>query len=120
MRTTLVNPGGAIAEFRLEGALGTIEAQDFQETVMAVVRAPHTRGVIIDAGGMPYMTSTGLRAFMSIGKAARAAGGDMVVCGLGGLALEIFSSSGFSRVFPPADDVAAARRAFGMDGNEGV
>ena len=116
MQTILTNPGEPVAEFRLDGALDTMEAQNFQETVLAAVNAPGARGVIIDATNMPYMTSTGLRAFMSIGKAARAGGGDMVICGLGGLALEIFTSAGFSRVFPPASDIEAARKHFQKTG----
>ena len=118
MQIILTNPGEAIAEFRLDGALDTMEAQNFLETVLGTVHVPGTRGVIIDATNMPYMTSTGLRAFMSIGKAIRAVGGEMVICGLGGLALEIFTSAGFNRVFPPASNIETARQCFQAGGQQ--
>lgn len=110
MEITLNNPGSDLPEFSLDGALDTLEAQKFQETVLAEIRQPGKRGVIIDCTQMPYLTSTGLRSIMSIGKAARAGGGEMAICGLSGLALQIFTSSGFSKIFPPAEDLETARQ----------
>ena len=61
----------------------------------------------------PPTKSTGLRAFMTIGKIMKTAGGHMVPCGLSGLALEIYTSSGFAQVFPPAETLDDARRMLG-------
>lgn len=110
METTLTNPGSQTPEFTLDGALDTLEAEKFQTTVLSSLQQSGNHGVILDCTLMPYLTSTGLRSFMTIGKAARANGGDMVLVGLSGLAREIFTASGFSKIFPMADCVEDARQ----------
>ncbi|MBQ1419880.1 MAG: STAS domain-containing protein [Desulfovibrio sp.] len=113
MDITLTNPGSPVPEFTVEGAINTLEAPKFQDAVLAGVAAVQAKNVVIDCSAMPYLTSTGLRAFMTIGKTMMAAGGRMVPCGLSGLALEIFTSSGFAQVFPPAATRDDARRMLG-------
>jgi anti-anti-sigma factor len=113
MDITLTNPGSPVPEFTVAGALDTLEAPKFQEAVLSGAAAVQARDVVIDCTDMPYLTSTGLRAIMTIGKTMMAAGGRMVLCGLSGLALEIFTSSGFAQVFPPAQTLADARRMLG-------
>ncbi|MDD6088912.1 MAG: STAS domain-containing protein [Desulfovibrionaceae bacterium] len=109
--TRINNADAAVPEFAIEGALDTLEAPRFIEILTQAVTS-ETKGLIVDCTEMPYLTSTGLRAFMIIGKAVMANGGKLIPCGLDGLALEIFCSSGFSQVFPPADTVSDARMQF--------
>ncbi|MCR5258820.1 MAG: STAS domain-containing protein [Desulfovibrio sp.] len=113
MNITLNNPGSPVPEFTVDGAIDTLEAPKFQETVLAGIAAVQAKDVVIECTAMPYLTSTGLRAFMTIGKTMKAAGGRMVPCGLSGLALEIYTSSGFAQVFPPAETLDDARRMLG-------
>lgn len=110
METTLTNPDSQIPEFILDGALDTLGAEKFQTTVLSAVQQSDNHGVILDCALMPYLTSTGLRSFMTIGKAARANGSDMILVGLSGLAREIFIASGFSKIFHMADSMEEARQ----------
>jgi len=113
MEIILTNPENPIPEFTVRGALDTLEAPKFQQAVLDGVAAVQAKGLIIDCTAMPYLTSTGLRAIMTIGKAMMASSGRMVLCGLSGLALEIFTSSGFAQVFPPAGTIDEARKMLG-------
>ncbi len=97
-----------IAEFRIIGALDTLQAPEFIETIRASI-TDTTKALILDCTEMPYLTSTGLRAIMILGQATKAINATMTLCGLSGLALEIFTTSGFSTIFPLAKDTEEAR-----------
>lgn len=109
MEIVYVNPGEPVAEIKLIGHLDTLEAPALLEQVRPVVE--NVSGLILDCSEMSYLTSTGLRALMNIGKAMLAKQGKMVVCGLDGLAKTIYLSAGFAQIFPPAETVEDAREA---------
>lgn len=107
MHITHTNPDNStIAEFRLEGSLDTLDAQQFKDAILPVL--PTVRHAILDCTAMPYLTSTGLRAIMTVGKTLHAGQGRLILCGMDGLAKQIYTSSGFTQVFPLADDLQAA------------
>lgn len=103
------NPGNPVAEVRIIGHLDTLEAPLLLEKVTPIAETATV--LILDCSEMPYLTSTGLRALMRLGKAVLAHQGKMIICGLDGLAKTIYTSAGFSQMFPPLDSIEDAREA---------
>ncbi len=112
MELTVTNPQGPILECRVAGALDRLETQAFIDALKQAI-APSTRGLILDCAAMPYMSSAGLRAIMIIGKTLMAQDARFILCGLSGLALEIYTASGFSQIFPPVESMDDARALLG-------
>ncbi len=98
-----------VAEFQVMGALNTLESKYFIDTLQAAI-TDQTKAMIIDCTEMPYLTSTGLRAIMIVGQKMKAAQAEFIICGLQGLALEIYTTSGFASVFVPEADLEKARQ----------
>ncbi len=67
--------------------------------------------LVIDLGDVNYISSSGLRALLSVRRKAQAGGGDVVLCRMGPRVREIFEMIGFDklfRVFERVDEAAAA------------
>ena len=67
--------------------------------------------VVLDLGGVEYMSSVGLRVLMLASRHARRQNGRLVICSLGDTLTEIFAISRFDQVFDCYRDVDAALAA---------
>lgn len=72
---------------------------------------PGGHQLVLDLGGVEYISSAGLRVLMLAARDARAQGGTLVVCGLQPLVDEIFAISRFNVVFRVFADRRAALAA---------
>ena len=68
--------------------------------------------IVCDFSGNEYVSSAGLRVFLSTLKRARKAGGDVVLCCLKPGILEIFDMTGFTSLFKIVDSLEAALLLF--------
>jgi anti-anti-sigma factor len=68
--------------------------------------------IVCDFSANEYVSSAGLRVFLSTLKRARKAGGDVVLCCLKPGVLEIFDMTGFTSLFKIADSLPAALSLF--------
>lgn len=66
------------------------------------------QSLVLDLTEVEYLSSAGLRAVLSLGKHALAAGGKLVLCGVKGPVREILSIAGFLNLFPVTDTVVHA------------
>jgi len=55
--------------------------------------------ILVDMGGVEYISSAGLRSILNAAKKLRARGGDICFFGLTGLVADVFQLSGFSTIF---------------------
>lgn len=69
--------------------------------------------VIIDLGGLSYISSAGLRVLLVGAKAARLKGGKAVICSAPATIAEVLKMSGFDKVLPLLADRAAAQAQLG-------
>ena len=71
------------------------------------------RHLVIDLGGIEYISSAGLRVLLLVAKRVRAAGGDLVLCALGPAVRQVFELAGFLSIFrvEPSREQALARLA---------
>jgi anti-sigma B factor antagonist len=92
------------------GAIDHDSAEAFQEKLMdAMRRAVDFDGLlVVDLGGVDYMSSVGLRALMRVSKEAKGVSVKISVANLNATMLEIFQISRFDKMFPVHDSVDAA------------
>ena len=64
-------------------------------------------GVLLDLGGLEYISSVGLRVILTLVKELGMKGGKVVLCSLSGYVKEIFEVSGFTAIIPIAETVDA-------------
>ncbi len=55
--------------------------------------------VILDLGGVEYISSAGLRSILSSAKKLRAKEGELLFCELEGMVADVFQMSGFAAMF---------------------
>jgi len=93
-----------------EGRLDFGAAAGFQAQVEHVLSGAGTApaGVIIDCGGLDYVSSAGLRVFLLAARASQRAGIAFAMCALKPAVREVFDVSGFSRVIAVFAERAAA------------
>ena len=69
------------------------------------------RLIVVDLGGVEYISSAGLRGILSLLKASKAAKGGLAFCNVGQMVAEVFRISGFTSmlaVFPGLDEALAS------------
>jgi anti-sigma B factor antagonist len=92
------------------GAIDHDSAEAFQENLTTAMRRASDFGghLVVNFGGVDYMSSVGLRALMRVSKEAKGASIKISVANLNSTMLEIFQISRFDKMFPVHDSVDAA------------
>ncbi len=67
-------------------------------------RANGTTRLILNMGGLDYISSAGLRSLLAAAKKLKPAGGSLLLCGLKGTVEEVFRMSGFLSILPSFSD----------------
>jgi anti-sigma B factor antagonist/stage II sporulation protein AA (anti-sigma F factor antagonist) len=98
--------GGAVV-LKVSGRIDLSNADEFKDKLGADLETA-SGGLVIDMGGVDYISSAGLRSLMIVFKAAKAAGKQFGIAALQPLVTEIFTISRFHLVFPLFDTVRAA------------
>lgn len=114
MRITTTRPGapgsGEAVVLHLSGRVDSQSGGELQAAALASL-AGNSR-LVLDFGGVDFVSSAGLRVVLMAAKQARAAGGGFAVFGLEETVRKVFDVSGFARVIPmvatEAEAVAAA------------
>lgn len=89
------------------GRVDTITAASFEKEVLDVIEKGVLR-IIVDCGGLEYISSSGLRVFLVAQKKMMSTGGVLKLSGLQPPIQEIFDISGFSQIFSIFPDIDAA------------
>jgi anti-sigma B factor antagonist len=102
---------GDITLLSLSGFLDAHTAPEFEGAVESALDAGQNR-LVVDGGGLTYISSAGLGVFMGFIEEFREAGGDIKICGLSDKVREIFSLLGFEELFDIVDNVEEAKARF--------
>jgi anti-anti-sigma factor len=94
------------------GSVDAVTSPRLGEALQAAVTGGGQR-VVVDLAGVTYVSSAGLRAILSGVKAARTAGGDLVVAAAQPQVRDVFELAGLTTIVAFHDDVAAAASHFG-------
>ena len=66
------------------------------------------KALILDLGGVEYISSAGLRTILILARKLNALEGEIRFCGLRGMVKEVFSISGFNSIFPVFSSITEA------------
>jgi anti-sigma B factor antagonist len=94
---------------------GQIDDRTFATLVREAEEALNTGYVrlVLDLGGVDYVSSAGLIALQTIAMRAASRDGKMVLCCLGKKVSQVLGLTGFDRTLAIFPDVAAAKASFG-------
>ncbi len=100
MQLAHIKPQAADPEvIRLPVRFDADAAKEMEDSVLFAVKiGPHD--MILDAADTAYITASGVRAFISLAKELKAAGGRLAICNLQPQAKELFDACGLAAVIP--------------------
>jgi len=82
----------------LNGRLDTAAAVDFNEQIQPLIDNAD-KNIVLDCSGLEYISSSGLRAFLTIRKAAGASGGNVTIKNINEEIEKVFTMTGFYNLF---------------------
>jgi len=98
----IINTEGAQTTVGLVGRLDTPAAQDVSAALVPVMeKASGT--TVLDCGRLEYISSSGLRIFLTLRKEAASKGGRVIVRGMSGDIRGVFMMTGFLNLFEIED-----------------
>ncbi len=102
---------GDIMVIEADGGLDGTNANQFTDDVLAIVEGGISR-LIIDCERLSHVSSVGLGALIRIRSRASKVGGDVKLCSVSGVAMQVLQASRLDRVFGIYSDLNQARLAF--------
>jgi anti-anti-sigma factor len=100
------NRNGAATTLRVVGRVDSSVSKLFEQKIAAVVSRDDA--IVVDLTEMNYISSAGLRSFITLAKAARAKNRTVSLCGMREEVSEIFEISGLLELFAVHATVDAA------------
>jgi anti-anti-sigma factor len=91
----------------VSGRMDAEAAPQFEEQCRACI-AEGLTGLVVDLEGLRYVSSMGLRSFISVAKTLKEKGGALRICRLTGLVKQVFEITGLLALFPVYESVEAA------------
>jgi len=103
-----------IPVYHLTGRLDVLSAPQLEERLTPLAEE-HCRGAVFDCAGLVYVSSAGLRVFLTSQRLLRAKGGGIVFTHLNPAVKDLFNLSGLANLFveEPTVEAAAARLSKG-------
>ena len=95
----------------VSGRVDSNTAPTFEETLKSVIEGGQ-RNVVLELGGVEFMSSAGLRAMVSSLKACKSGGGKLVVATPSNRVAEVMQLAGLTSLFAVYDDVTTAVGSF--------
>jgi anti-sigma B factor antagonist len=102
---------GGVQVMALAGRLDAGSAAQVAEPLEALL-ASGERQVLLDMGGVDYISSAGLQVLLRAAKLADLGGARLVLCGLKAYVLEVLQMVGFASLLEMEPDCARARNRF--------
>ena len=97
MNTTIEDKDG-IMTVVFEGVMDTLAVPEVEEAVQPIFTS-ETKEIIIDCSKLEYISSSGLRVFLSIALDTQSSGKHVSITGLSDLVREVFDTTGFTNLF---------------------
>jgi anti-sigma B factor antagonist len=95
----------------VSGRVDSNTAPTFEGALKNVIEEGQ-RNVILELGGVEFMSSAGLRGMVSSLKACKSGGGELVLATPSGRVVEVMQLAGLTSLFTVYDDVTAAVGSF--------
>ena len=91
---------------KLGGRMDAESAKTFEFACESHVGAG--KPIVVDVGDLVYVSSLGLRSFVTVGKALKDGGGELRLCRMSGFVKQVFEITRLSTVFPIFDTIEGA------------
>ena len=91
----------------VSGRMDAESAPHFEQECRACI-AEGRNGLVVDLGELAYVSSMGLRSFISVAKTLQDKGGALRICRLTGLVKQVFEITGLISTFPIYESVESA------------
>jgi len=91
----------------LKGRLDAVTSTKLEEECKGWIDRGE-KAIVMDLGGVDYISSAGLRTILVLARKLNGSGGQIRFCGLKGMVQEVFSISGFTSLFPVFPSVTEA------------
>lgn len=92
---------------KVVGRMDATSAPQFEEECAKWIEQGE-KNLVVDMGGLEYISSAGLRSILATGKKLKGSGGVLVFGNMQGMVKEVFDISGFTSIFPVYDTLEAA------------
>ena len=102
---------GATAVATVSGRVDSANAKDFDQALSGIIDKGVT-GLVVDCGGLKYMSSAGLRVLLIAIRKTNAAGGGLALCQVPDHIREVLEVSGFVRLTKVFDTAEEAQASF--------
>lgn len=102
------------------GRIDSTTAKAFEERVLGLLDAV-SHSVVVDLTKLEYVSSLGLRVFLTAGKKAKSLGGALTMCCAQASVRDVFELSGFGSLFAmhaSIDDACTALKGVGPNGSD--
>lgn len=96
----------------VNGRVDSANAREFENVLSSAISDDDTR-VIVDFGGLSYISSSGLRVILLVAKSLRNRNAEFALCSLSSHIGEVFKISGFDKIISIYDSQAEACAALG-------
>ncbi|MBZ5607706.1 MAG: STAS domain-containing protein [Acidobacteriia bacterium] len=84
---------------KVTGRMDAENAHEFEQACEQWI-SQGTRHLIAELEGLEYVSSMGLRSFLSVAKKLQSSSGSLILCGLHGLPRQVFEMTRLIGVFP--------------------
>ncbi|MGM9735550.1 MAG: STAS domain-containing protein [Candidatus Cryptobacteroides sp.] len=95
---TIINRNDRNVEIRIVGRVDTIASPQFEQSLAPILEEKGL-DVVMDCSGMEYISSSGLRVFLTLQKSLARNGGSLTISSMNEDIREIFDMTGFSSIF---------------------
>jgi anti-anti-sigma factor len=106
MQIYTIKEGNSLV-FEVKGRLDAVTSPKLEEECRGWIDQGE-KAIVMDLGGVDYISSAGLRTILVLARKLNSSGGQMRFCGLKGMVQEVFSISGFTSLFPVFASVTEA------------
>jgi anti-anti-sigma factor len=107
-----LSKNGEVTTLSLRGRLDAATSAAAQEQVLRIIDEGNLK-LIMDLAQVSYVSSAGLRVFMTAGKRVKGKNGKMIFCSLQEQTKELFEFAGFSSIFVTCATQAEALQSLG-------
>ena len=97
MNTTIKEQNGELVTY-FEGRLDTAAAPQTEKDIQPLL-ASNGKNIVLDCNALEYISSSGLRLFLTVLKSAKSKGGHVFITGMNNDIRNVFSMTGFTNLF---------------------
>lgn len=97
MKTTIEDKDGLITVV-FEGRMDTVSVPEVEETIQPIFTS-ETKEIVLDCSKLEFISSSGLRIFLSIALDTQSSGKHVAITGINDFVRNLFEMTGFTELF---------------------